>query len=202
VWVLIDHRSPVDHERHAHKFGNARLMFVRVHFDRFCVAVSARIVAHCFRAAFVMDVIYREIRREQTRAAFFFSFELSPRSKGQCSIEPEIRDESGNRLAIRRHLSCDREVLELIARGGLRTRPKRSDPCGADRWRQHHGKHHQDLRGQQAGETYTDHAHTIFNTVHVARLRCAVSGSREQAFAEVEGVLDAIARELPDTVST
>jgi hypothetical protein len=98
---------------------------VRVDFDRFCVAVSARIVAHCFRAAFVMDVIYREIRREQTRAAFFFPFELSPRSKGQCSIEPEIRDESGNRLAILRHLSCDREVLELIARRGLRTRPHR-----------------------------------------------------------------------------
>jgi len=109
-------------EGHIHKFPNAGLMFVRVDFDRFCVAVSARIVAHCFRAAFVMDVIYREIRREQTLAAFFFPFELSPRSKGQRSIEPEIRDESGNRLAICRHLSCDREVLELIARrGGLRT---------------------------------------------------------------------------------
>jgi hypothetical protein len=31
----VDHRSPVDHERHIHKFGNARLMFVRVDFDRF-----------------------------------------------------------------------------------------------------------------------------------------------------------------------
>ena len=90
-------------------------MFVRVDFDRFCVAVSARIVAHCFRAAIFMDVIHREIRREQARAAFFFPFELSPRSKGQCSIEPEIRDESGNRLAIRRHLSCDREVLKLLS---------------------------------------------------------------------------------------
>ena len=83
----VDHRSPVDHERHIHKFGNARLMWVRVDFDRFCVAVPARIVAHCFRGAFFMEAIYREIRREQTRAAFFFPFKLAAGSKRQRSVE-------------------------------------------------------------------------------------------------------------------
>jgi hypothetical protein len=48
---------PLDHEGHVHEFPDAGLMFVRVDFDRFGVAVPARIVGHRVRAAFVVDVI-------------------------------------------------------------------------------------------------------------------------------------------------
>ena len=121
-------RVPTLHnEGHGYKFADARLMFVCMDFDRFRVAVPTRVAAHCFGAAFFMDAVDREVRGEKTRTAFFFPFELAPRSKGQRAIEPEIGDEPGNRLAIRRHLLCDREILELIARhGGPRTQLHRS----------------------------------------------------------------------------